>query len=536
MSSPNPPDSQTGPPQAAEADSQAFYTPADLSGWNWERDLGFPGQYPYTRGIYPTHYRGRLWTMRQYAGFGSAAESNARYRYLLDHGTTGLSIAFDLPTQIGLDSDDPLSHGEVGMAGVAIDSLEDMEALFAGIPLDKVSTSMTINATASILLAMYFAVAEHQGVSLSRISGTVQNDILKEYIARGTYIYPIGPALRLVTDIFEFCRDRAPGWNTISVSGYHIREAGSTAVQEISFTIANATAYLHAAGERGLAVDEVAPRISFFLNAHNNVLEEVAKFRAARRLWARIMREDFQAQNPRSWMFRFHAQTAGSTLTAQQPDVNIVRVALQALSAVLGGAQSLHTNGWDEALALPTAETALLALRTQQILAFETGVADSADPLGGSYYIEKLTDKIEAAARAYLAKIEALGGVLRAIEAGFQQREIQGAAYEFQKAVERGDRVIVGVNRYASAEAAPVPIVRLDPHIEQEQVKRLANLRARRDGSAVKRALREIEEAANGDENLMPAILRAVKSRATVGEISAALRRIFGEFRESTQI
>ncbi len=536
MSNPILPNSHTGPPKRSEAAPRAFYAPSDLAGWNWERDTGFPGQYPYTRGIYPAHYRGRLWTMRQYAGFGSAAESNARYRYLLDHGTTGLSVAFDLPTQIGLDSDEPLSHGEVGMAGVAIDSVEDMEALFAGIPLEKVSTSMTINATAPILLAMYFTVAERQGARLAQLSGTVQNDILKEYIARGAYIYPIRPALRLVTDVFEFCRDHAPAWNTISVSGYHMREAGSTAAQEIAFTIANAMAYLAAAAERGLAADEVAPRISFFLNAHNNVLEEVAKFRAARRLWARIMRENFQARNPRSWMFRFHAQTAGSTLTAQQPEVNIVRVALQALSAVLGGAQSLHTNGWDEALALPTAESALLALRTQQILAFETGIAGSADPLGGSYAIEKLTDEIETAARGYLAKIEALGGVLRAIEAGFQQREIQTAAYEFQKAVERGERVVVGVNRYASAEAEPPSLLRVDPEIEQGQVKRLAALRARRDGGAVKRVLEETEKAARSEENLMPVILRAVKASATVGEISAALRRAFGEFRESTQI
>ena len=527
---------QSKAPSAALASPRYFYTPADLAGWNWESETGFPGQFPYTRGIYPTHYRSRLWTMRQYAGFGSAVESNARYRYLLEQGTTGLSVAFDLPTQIGLDSDDPLSRGEVGRVGVAIDSIQDMETLFAGIPLDKVSTSMTINATAPILLAMYFAIAEKQGASLAQVSGTVQNDILKEYIARGTYIYPIAPALRLVTDVFEFCRDHAPEWNTISVSGYHIREAGSTAVQEIAFTLANATAYLRAAAARGLGVDDVAPRMSFFLNAHNHLLEEVAKFRAARRLWARITREDFQARDPRSWMFRFHTQTAGSTLTAQQPDVNIVRVALQALSAVLGGTQSLHTNGWDEALALPSADSALLALRTQQILAFESGVANSADPLGGSYYIEKLTDEIEAAARIYLERIDELGGVLRAIEAGFQQREIQRAAYEFQKAVESGERVVVGVNRHESSEIAPVSLLRLDPRIEQEQVKRLACLRDRRDNSGVKRSLQEVEEVARGGENLMPAILKAVKACATVGEISAALRRIFGEFQESTHV
>ena len=536
MSSSKQPASQTGSPKTTASASRAFYIPADLAGWHWESELGFPGQFPYTRGIYPTHYRGRLWTMRQYAGFGSAAESNARYRYLLDQGSTGLSVAFDLPTQIGLDSDDPLSCGEVGRVGVAIDSIEDMEALFAGIPLDKVSTSMTINSTAPILLAMYFAVAERRGVSLARLSGTVQNDILKEYIARGTYIYPVGPALRLVTDVFEFCRDNAPEWNTISVSGYHIREAGSTAVQEIAFTLANATAYLRAALARGMTVDDVAPRMSFFLNAHSNVLEEVAKFRAARRLWARITREDFKAWDPRSWMFRFHTQTAGSTLTAQQPNVNIVRVALQALAAVLGGAQSLHTNGWDEALALPTSDSALLALRTQQILAFESGVANSADPLGGAYYIERLTDEIEAGARAYLQRIEELGGVLRAIESGFQQREIQQAAFEFQKAVESGEHIVVGVNRYAESDLAPVSILQINSQIEQEQVVRLAGFRARRDKSEVDRTLHEVTEIASTEENLMPAILRAVKACATVGEISAALRRVFGEFRESVQV
>ncbi|MGH9357139.1 MAG: acyl-CoA mutase large subunit family protein, partial [Terriglobia bacterium] len=513
-----------------------FYTPADLADGNLETEIGFPGQFPYTRGIYPTQYRSRLWTMRQYAGFGSAAESNARYRYLLDRGAVGLSVAFDLPTQIGLDSDDPLSLGEVGRAGVAIDSLQDMETLFAGIPLEQVSTSMTINATAPVLLAMYFAVAERQGASVARLSGTVQNDILKEYIARGTYIYPIAPALRLVTDVFDFCRNSAPGWNAISVSGYHMREAGCTAVQEIAFTLANATAYLRAAAARGLAVDDVAPRMSFFLNAHNNVLEEVAKFRAARRLWARITRDDLQARDPRSWMFRFHTQTAGSTLTAQQPDVNIVRVALQAMAAVLGGTQSLHTNGWDEALALPSKASALLALRTQQILAFESGVANSVDPLGGSYYVEKLTDEIEAAARRYIERIEMMGGVLRAIEAGFQQREIQTAAYGFQKAVESGERVVVGVNRYTSADAHPVSLLRLDPQIESEQVARLASLRAWRDGNRLTRAIEEVESTAHGEENIMPAILRAVKAYATVGEISAALRRVFGEFRESTHV
>ena len=425
-----------------------FYAPEDLAGWDYESEAGYPGEYPFTRGIHAALYRSRLWTMRQYAGFGTARESNARYRYLLSQGQTGLSVAFDLPTQIGLDSDHPLAHGEVGRVGVAIDSLEDMEMLFQGIPLERVSASMTINATAAILLSLYFAVAEKQGADLSRLSGTVQNDILKEYVARGTYIYPLAPALRIVTDIFAFCRDRAPGWNTISISGYHIREAGSTAVQEVAFTLANAIAYVEAALARGLAVDEFAPRLSFFLNAHNDLLEEVAKFRAARRLWARIMHERFQAQNQRSWMFRFHTQTAGSTLTAQQPDVNIVRVTLQALAAVLGGTQSLHTNSRDEALALPTEASALLALRTQQILAAESGVANTIDPLAGSYVIEKLTGEIEAQAREYLRRIDAMGGMVRAIESGYVQREIQRAAYEYQRAIERQERVVVGVNQY----------------------------------------------------------------------------------------
>jgi methylmalonyl-CoA mutase, N-terminal domain len=503
---------------------------------DWEKDIGFPGQYPYTRGIHPTLYRSRLWTMRQYAGFGTAAESNARYRYLLEHGTTGLSVAFDLPTQIGLDSDHPLARGEVGRVGVAIDSIEDMETLFAGIPLDRVSTSMTINATAAVLLTLYLAVAEKQGVSLARVSGTVQNDILKEYIARGTYIYPPGPALRLVTDVFEFCRDNAPEWNTISISGYHIREAGSSAVQEVAFTLANAVGYLEAALQRGMAIDEVAPRISFFLSAHNDLLEEVAKFRAARRLWARLAREKFKARNPRSWMFRFHTQTAGSTLTAQQPDVNIVRVALQALAAVLGGTQSLHTNARDEALALPTEASALIALRTQQILAHETGVANTVDPLAGSYALEKLTDEIEQGAEAYLAKIESMGGVVRAIESGYIQREIQQAAYEYQKGIETDQRVLVGVNRYQSGAEPAIPILRIDPHIEEAQAERLRQLRARRDASRVQAAMDEIEKAARNGRNLVPPILEAVKNSATVGEISDSLRRMFGEYREAIAI
>jgi methylmalonyl-CoA mutase N-terminal domain/subunit len=512
------------------------YSPGDLAGWDYESAAGYPGAYPYTRGVYPALYRGRLWTMRQYAGFGSARESNARYRYLLSQGQTGLSVAFDLPTQIGLDSDHPLARGEVGRVGVAIDSLEDMEMLFAEIPLERISASMTINATAAIMLALYFAVAEKQGADLCRLSGTVQNDILKEYIARGTYIYPLWPALRIVTDIFAFCREQAPEWNTISISGYHIREAGSTAVQEVAFTLANAIAYVEAALARGLAVDEFAPRLSFFLNAHNDLLEEIGKFRAARRLWARIMRERFQARDPRSWMFRFHAQTAGSTLTAQQPNINIVRVTLQALAAVLGGTQSLHTNARDEALALPTEDSALLALRTQQILAAESGVANTVDPLGGSYVIEKLTDAIETKAQEYLRKIAALGGMVRAIESGYVQREIQQAAYEYQQAIERGDRVVVGVNRYVDKTSGCPPLLRINPQIERNQVERLANLRARRNATQVESSLRAVEETARTDRNLLPVILDAVKSYATVGEISDTLRRVFGEYQESVVI
>jgi methylmalonyl-CoA mutase N-terminal domain/subunit len=521
---------------ASGLELKKVYKPEDQAGWEYERDLGFPGEFPYTRGIYPTGYRSRFWTMRQYAGYGTAAESNARFRYLLAQGQTGLSVAFDLPTQIGMDSDHALAQGEVGRVGVAINSLEDMEALFAGIPLDRVSTSMTINATAAILLALYFAVAEKQGAELRKLSGTVQNDILKEYIARGTYIYPLEPAMRLVTDIFAFCHEHAPEWNTISISGYHIREAGSTAIQEVALTLANGIAYVQAALARGLAVDHFAPRLSFFLNAHNDLLEEVAKFRAARRLWARIMRERFKARNPRSWMFRFHTQTAGSALTAQQPDVNIVRVTLQALAAVLGGTQSLHTNSRDEALALPTEASALIALRTQQILAGESGVANTVDPLGGSYVVEKLTSEIEGGTQEYLRKIEALGGMLRAIESGYVQREIQQAAYDYQKAVERGERVIVGVNRYAEDGGGSPPILRIDPEVERTQLERLRQLRARRDAARVASALRQVEETARTDRNLMPAILDAVKVLATVGEISDALRRVFGEYQESAVI
>ncbi len=517
-------------------DERPFHRPEDLADGNPQRDLGFPGEYPFTRGIYPTGYRSRLWTMRQYAGYGTARESNSRFRYLLAQGTTGLSVAFDLPTQVGLDSDHPMALGEVGRSGVAIDSLEDMETLFQGIPLDQVSTSMTINATAPILLALYFAVAEKQGARLEKLAGTVQNDILKEYVARGTYIYPPNAALRLVTDIFAFCRERAPEWNPISVSGYHIREAGSTAAQEIAFMFANAIAYVEAARERGLQVDDLAPRISFFLNAHNNFLEEIAKFRAARRLWARLMRERFKVQNPRAGMFRFHAQTGGSTLTAQQPEVNLARVTLQALAAVLGGAQSLHTNAFDEALALPTEESALLALRTQQIIAYESGVANTVDPLGGSYTVEKLTDELETAAEEYLGKIDSLGGMLRAIEGGYVQREIQQAAFQTQREIEAGRQVMVGVNRYREAEKTHVPILKIDPEIERQQVDRVRALRARRDGARVRAALEGVENLARTQKNLMPAILEAVQAYATVGEIADALRQVFGEYHEPTQL
>ena len=521
---------------ASGLELKSSYTPEDLADWDYEREAGYPGQYPFTRGIYSSLYRGRLWTMRQYAGFGTAAESNARFRYLLEQGQTGLSVAFDLPTQIGLDSDHPLSRGEVGRVGVAIDSLEDMEALFKDIPLGRVSTSMTINATAAILLALYLAVAEKQGVDPRKLSGTVQNDILKEYIARGTYIYPLRPAIRLVTDIFAFCHDCAPEWNTISISGYHIREAGSTAVQEVAFTLANATAYVEAAVARGLAVDDFAPRLSFFLNAHNDLLEEVAKFRAARRLWARLMRERFKARNPRSWMFRFHTQTAGSTLTAQQPEVNIVRVTLQALAAVLGGTQSLHTNARDEALGLPTESSALIALRSQQIIAAESGTTNTIDPLAGSYAIEKLTSQVEEAAKEYMRKIDAMGGTLRAIENGYIQREIQQAAYDYQKSIESGERVVVGVNRYRDERGTPLPLLRIDPEAERAQVERLQKLRARRDASRLQAALRQVEETARSEQNLMPAILEAVKAYATVGEISDVMRRVFGEYQESVVI
>jgi methylmalonyl-CoA mutase N-terminal domain/subunit len=515
---------------------ERLYTDESLGDRDPEDALGYPGEFPYTRGIHPSMYRGRLWTMRQYAGFGSAAESNKRYRYLLSKGQSGLSVAFDLPTQIGMDSDHALALGEVGKVGVAIDSLEDMERLFDGIPLERVSTSMTINATAAILLSLYVAVAKKQGANLAKLSGTVQNDILKEYIARGTYIYPVRPAMRIVTDIFAWCRAALPKWNTISISGYHIREAGSTAVQEVAFTLADAIAYVQAALDAGLDIDDFAPQLSFFFNAHNDLLEEIAKYRAARRLWARLMRERFQARDARSLLLRFHAQTAGSSLTAQQPENNIVRVAIQALAAVLGGCQSLHTNSLDEALALPTEDAALIALRTQQIIAHETGVANTIDPVAGSYAIEHLTNEIESGATAYIEKIDSLGGMLRAIESGFVQTEIQKAAYEYQRAVERKEQVVVGVNDFVAEEERAIPTLRIDPQIEREQVERVQALRARRDANKTKAAIAELEWRVSTKENLLPAILGAVEAYATVGEISDALRRVFGEYQESVVI
>ncbi len=508
------------------------YTPLDTAGQAYLDRLGFPGEYPFTRGIQPTMFRGRLWTMRQYAGFGTAVQSNQRYRYLLEQGQTGLSVAFDLPTQMGYDSDHPMAMGEVGRTGVAIDSVEDMEVLFDQIPLDRVSTSMTINATAAILLAMYLAVAERKHIPTDRLRGTIQNDILKEYIARGTYIFPPRASMRLITDTFAYCKDHVPRWNTISISGYHIREAGATAVQEVAFTLADGIAYVEAALESGLEVDAFAPRLSFFFNVHNHLLEEVAKFRAARRLWATIMRDRFGARTPRSQMLRFHTQTAGSTLTAQQPQVNVVRVTLQALAAVLGGTQSLHTNSLDEALALPTEASARLALRTQQVIALESGVADVVDPLGGSWAIESLTEEIEAEARAYLDRIDQMGGMVSAIEQGFPQREIQEAAYQHQKRVESGDTPIVGVNIFQEEEPPAGEILKIDPALEQEQVNRVASLRARRDQTRVHDALARVADAANGTDNLLPSILDAVQANATLGEISGTLRTVFGEYQE----
>ncbi len=513
-----------------------LYTPADLEGWDYDRELGFPGQFPYTRGVQASMYRGRLWTMRQYAGMGDADESNRRYKYLLSQGTTGLSIAFDLPTQIGLDSDNPLAMGEVGKVGVAIDSIEDMMRLFDGINLEKISTSMTINATASILLALYIGVARRTGRALAKISGTIQNDVLKEYIARGTYIYPPHQAMRIITDIFSYANEHVPEWNTISISGYHMREAGCTATQEVAFTLSNGMTYVQAAIDAGLDVDKFAPRLSFFFNAHNNFLEEVAKFRAARRMWARIMRDHFHAKNPKSQMLRFHTQTAGSTLTAQQPENNIVRTALQALAAVLGGTQSLHTNSYDEALALPTEQSARIALRTQQVIAYESGAPQTIDPLAGSYYIESLTDQIESGARAYLDKIDALGGTLKAIERGYIQSEIQNAAYEYQQAVDRKEAIVVGVNAFGIDEEKPIPLQHIDESLERKQVERLKALRAKRDQAKWKSALQLVEDRARGTDNLMPVIVEAVDANATVGEISDAMRRVYGEYKETVVI
>ena len=515
---------------------QPLYTPADLEGWDYNSQVGYPGEFPYTRGVQATMYRGRLWTMRQYAGMGDAEESNRRYKYLLANGTTGLSVAFDLPTQIGMDSDHPMSLGEVGKVGVAIDSIEDMERLFNGIDLTKISTSMTINATASILLALYVAVAKRQGADIRSLSGTVQNDVLKEYIARGTYIYPPAQAMRIITNMFAWANENLPDWNTISISGYHMREAGSTAVQEVAFTLGNGVAYVQAAIDAGLDVDRFGPRISFFFNAHSNFLEEVAKYRAARRMWAHLMRERFKAKNPRSWMLRFHTQTAGSTLTAQQPENNIVRTALQALSAVLGGTQSLHTNSYDEALALPTEQAARIALRTQQVIAFESGAPQTIDPLAGSYYIESLTNEIEKRATDYLDKITAIGGMLKAIERGYVQQEIQNAAYDFQRKVDREQAIVVGVNRFTIDEESEVPIQRIDPALEPKQVERVKALRDRRDKGVWQSALQRVEDAARFGENLMPRIIAAVEAYATVGEISDSMRKEFGEYRETVVV
>jgi methylmalonyl-CoA mutase, N-terminal domain len=516
----------------SEIEVERVYTPADVE-TDYLEDLGFPGQYPFTRGVQPTMYRGRLWTMRQYAGYASAEESNQRYRYLLAQGQTGLSVAFDLPTQVGIDSDHPLSAGEVGRVGVAIDSLADMETLFEGIPLDRVSTSMTINAPAAILLAMYVAVARKQGVDTKELRGTIQNDVLKEYVARGMYIFPPEPSMRLVTDIFAYASQDLPNWNTISISGYHIREAGANAVQELAFTFANAIAYVGAAVEIGLDVDDFAGQLSFFFNAHNNLLEEVAKFRAARRIWARLMRERFGARSERSMKLRFHTQTAGSTLTAQQPDNNVVRVALQALAAVLGGTQSLHTNSRDEALSLPTEESVQIALRTQQILAYESGVADTVDPLAGSYYVEHLTDEIETRVLGYLGKIDQMGGALRAIETGWVQREIQESAYRCQLAVEKGDQIVVGVNQFSVRQETPLRRLRVDPEVGTRQAAQVAALRRKRDNVRVANSLGQLRAAAQTTTNLMLLLLDCVETYATLGEMCGVLRDVFGEYRSA---
>jgi len=508
-----------------------LYIPEDFQG-NYEVKLGFPGEYPFTRGIQPTMYRGRFWTMRQYAGFGTAKESNQRYRYLLEQGQSGLSVAFDLPTQIGYDSDDPIAYGEVGKVGVAIDTLADMEILFNQIPLDKVSTSMTINAPASVLLAMYIAVAEKQGVSTNQISGTIQNDILKEYIARGTYIYPPKPSMRLITNIFEYCSKEVPKWNTISISGYHIREAGSTAAQEVGFTLSNGIAYAEAAVKAGLDVDTFGQRLSFFFNSHNDLLEEVAKFRAARRIWSKIMKERFKAKNPRSMMLRFHTQTAGSTLTAQQVDNNIVRVTIQTLAAVLGGTQSLHTNSRDEALALPTEDSVRIALRTQQIVAEESGVTNTVDPLAGSYYIEAMTDLIEKEAMQYIEKIDAMGGMTEAINNGFVQTEIQKSAYKYEMEIEEKERIIVGVNKYHIKESEQKDLLKIDMQVQKEQIEFLKKVRSERNNEDVNTKLNALKKAAEGNDNLMPFILDSVRVYASIGEICNTLRSVFGEYKE----
>ncbi len=517
----------------SDIEVKRLYTPLDIREMNYEENLGFPGEYPFTRGVQPTMYRGRLWTMRQYAGFGNAEESNQRYKYLLEQGQTGLSIAFDLPTQIGYDSDDSLSEGEVGKVGVAIDSLKDMEILFDGIPLEKVSTSMTINAPASVLLAMYIAVAEKQGTTPDRLRGTIQNDILKEYIARGTYIFPPEQSMRLITNIFEYCSKEVPQWNTISISGYHIREAGSTAAQEVAFTLADGISYVEAAIKAGLDVDDFAPRLSFFFNSHNNLFEEIAKFRAARRLWAKIMKERFNAKNPKSMQLKFHTQTAGSTLTAQQPDNNIIRVTIQTLAAILGGTQSLHTNSRDEALALPTEDSVRIALRTQQIVGYESGVTETIDPLAGSYYIESLTNSLEEQAIKYIESIDALGGAPKAIESGYIQKEIQNAAYKYQMEIEAKEQIVVGVNKFTVKEEAKKDLLRIDPQVEIGQKEKLAKLKAERDNQKVSETLSILEEKASTDENLMPYILDAVKSYATLGEICNVLRKVFGEYEQS---
>jgi methylmalonyl-CoA mutase N-terminal domain/subunit len=514
---------------------ERFYLPT-VPDPMYQEQLGFPGEYPYTRGVQATMYRGLLWTRRQYAGYATADESNRRYRYLLDQGQTGLSVAFDLPTQIGYDADDPIASGEVGKVGVSISCLDDMDQLFKGIPLDQVSTSMTINAPAAILLAMYIAIAKRQGVELSQLRGTLQNDILKEYIARGTYIFPPKPSMRLITDVMKFCKQNVPRWNTISISGYHIREAGSTAVQEVAFTLANGIAYVQAAIDSGLEIDEFAPQLSFFFNAHNQLFEEVAKFRAARRLWARIMREQFNARDPKSWRLRFHTQTAGSTLTAQQPDNNVVRVALQALAAVLGGTQSLHTNSMDEALGLPTEKAVQIALRTQQIIAHETGAADSIDPLGGSYLIEHLTDEIEQKAKEYIQKISEMGGALASIENGYIQREIQEAAYNAQQLIEREETVVVGVNAFLSDVPTEIKLLTVDPSIELDQRRRLAKVREKRDPSRVVDLMERLTNATKSDENLMPLFIECVEADLTLGEICGRLRDVWGEYRPATMI